>query len=78
MGRLTPPSRKQEAAPDTHWVKSSLSFCNSNCVEVASLSAGQVGVRDSKDTAGPILRFSADDWHAFLHQARNGQFDSIG
>ncbi len=31
------------------WVKSSFSFSNSNCVQVASLPGGAVGVRDSKD-----------------------------
>ena len=30
----------------TIWVKSSLSFANGNCVEVASLPGGEIGVRD--------------------------------
>jgi len=33
--------------------KSSLSFANSNCVEVAGLPGGQIHVRDSKDPDGP-------------------------
>lgn len=36
-----------------------------NCVEVAAL-AGGVGVRDSKDQAGPVLRFDPTAWSAFL------------
>ncbi len=62
---------------DTHWVKSSLSFSNGNCVEVASLTGG-IGVRDSKDPAGPILRFTPSEWDAFLGGVRNGEFDDFG
>lgn len=62
-------------AEESSWVKSSLSFSNGNCVEVASLPDGVVGVRDSKDADGPILRFTADEWHAFIGGVRNGEFD---
>ena len=34
------------------WVKSSLSFANGNCVEVADLSGGEIGVRNSRDAEG--------------------------
>jgi hypothetical protein len=57
------------------WVKSSFSFANGNCVEVASLPQGGIGVRDSKNTEGPILRFTPDEWNAFLGGVRNGEFD---
>jgi hypothetical protein len=57
------------------WTKSSFSFANGDCVEVASLPDGGVGVRDSKDTAGPVLRFTAAEWTAFVAGARNGEFD---
>ena len=40
------------------WIKSSFSFSNGNCVEVASLPDGGVGVRDSKDQSGPVLQFT--------------------
>jgi hypothetical protein len=60
------------------WVKSSLSFSNSNCVEVANLPDGSVGVRDSKDSAGPVLRFTSDEWRAFVDGAHNGEFDRFG
>ena len=60
------------------WIKSSLSFSNSNCVQVARLPDGQVGVRDSKNPQGPILRFTTDEWRAFLAGARRGEFDSLG
>jgi len=61
----------------SHWMKSSLSFSNSNCVEVASLPEGGIGVRDSKDCEGPVLRFTSDEWRAFLGGVRNGEFDSF-
>jgi Domain of unknown function (DUF397) len=60
------------------WLKSSLSFSNGNCVEVASLPDGGIGVRNSKDSAGPVLRFTSDEWHAFLGGVRNGEFDNFG
>jgi hypothetical protein len=62
----------------THWIKSSLSFANGNCVEAAALSDGRIAVRDSKDPDGPRLRFTPDEWRAFLGGARNGEFDIAG
>jgi len=59
-------------------VKSSLSFSNGNCVEVASLPDGGVGVRNSRDSQGLVLRFTSDEWHAFLGGVRNGEFDRFG
>jgi hypothetical protein len=65
--------------PDSgYWVKSSLSFSNGNCVEVASLPDGEIGVRNSRDVQGAVLRFTSDEWHAFLGGVRNGEFDSFG
>src|SRR5215469_16822789 len=58
------------------WVKSSLSLANGNCVEVAGMPDGGVGVRNSRDTGGPVLRFTPGEWHAFLGGVRNGEFDS--
>lgn len=56
------------------WIKSSLSHANGNCVEVADLPGGQVGMRDSKDASGPVLRFPPEEWRAFLHGVRKGEF----
>ena len=63
---------------DPKWIKSSLSFSNGNCVEVADLAEGKVGVRHSKHTDGPVLRFTPDEWHAFLGGVRQGEFDRFG
>lgn len=60
------------------WIKSSLSGSNGNCVEVADLPEGTIGIRNSRDTDGPILRFTSDEWVAFLAGARRGEFDTLG
>jgi hypothetical protein len=61
------------------WVKSSLSFANGNCVEVADLSGGEIGVRNSRwPNTGSVLRFTPDEWHAFIGGVRNGEFDRFG
>ena len=60
------------------WVKSSLSFSNGNCVEVAALPGGGVGVRNSRDMDGQVLRFTQAEWQAFLGGARLGEFDGFG
>jgi hypothetical protein len=71
-----------ESAPETpgsgsNWVKSSLSFSNGNCVEVASLPHREIGVRNSRDSEGAVLRFTPDEWRAFLGGVRNGEFDNF-
>ena len=60
------------------WAKSSLSFSNGNCVEVTELPGGSVGVRNSRDPRGPVLRFTREEWDAFLGGARLGEFDRFG
>jgi hypothetical protein len=60
------------------WVKSSLSYANGNCVEVASLAGNEIGVRNSRDAEGAVLRFTPDEWHAFLGGVQNGEFDRFG
>jgi Domain of unknown function (DUF397) len=64
--------------PDAQWVKSSLSFSNGNCVEVARLAGGMIGVRHSMDSEGVVIRFTPGEWRAFLGGVRNGEFDSFG
>ena len=66
---------EQQAGAGLAWTKSSLSFANGDCVEVASLPDGKIGVRDSKDTEGAVLRFTPAEWQAFVGGVRNGEFD---
>jgi hypothetical protein len=58
------------------WRKSSYSLSNGDCVEVACLAGSHIGVRDSKATEGPILRFAPDVWAAFLRGIRDAQAPS--
>ncbi|MGP3910264.1 DUF397 domain-containing protein [Nonomuraea sp. 10N515B] len=46
-----------------------------NCVEVAELSGGHRGVRDSKNPTGPALIFTPSEWAAFIGGVKNGEFD---
>ncbi|SCG56862.1 DUF397 domain-containing protein [Micromonospora halophytica] len=48
------------------WRKSRRSGSNDQCVEVATNLTGVVGVRDSKDPAGPVLTFDPYAWRAFV------------
>ncbi|WP_433756562.1 DUF397 domain-containing protein [Nocardia sp. CA-135398] len=52
------------------WFKSSYSEGSGECVEVAWLDAGKVGVRDSKNPTGPALVFSPGEWDAFTQVAK--------
>ena len=54
------------------WRKASRSSDQGNCVEVADNVAGVVGVRDSKDAAGPALLFDASQWRSFVNGVKGG------
>ncbi|MBF6172908.1 DUF397 domain-containing protein [Nocardia blacklockiae] len=56
------------------WFKSSHSSGGSECVEVAFLADGVVGVRDSKNPIGPALMFTPAEWGAFTANVRAGSF----
>ncbi|GAA2156691.1 DUF397 domain-containing protein [Actinomadura napierensis] len=62
-------------ASGVQWRKSSRSTdTGGQCVEVAALTA-DVGVRDSKDSDGPALVFSAAEWRAFARRVKDGGHD---
>ncbi|MFI6172560.1 DUF397 domain-containing protein [Nocardia sp. NPDC051052] len=57
------------------WIKSSRSEGANECVEVAFLDNGLIGVRDSKDPNGSALLFTHGDWDAFTARVLDGQFN---
>ncbi|MBF6163523.1 DUF397 domain-containing protein [Streptomyces gardneri] len=57
------------------WFKSSRSGGGKECVEVAHLEGGLVGVRDSKNPTGPALIFTPGQWDAFTSGVAKGAFE---
>ncbi|WP_181721985.1 DUF397 domain-containing protein [Nocardia gipuzkoensis] len=57
---------------DVTWFKSSYSSAEKDCVEVAFLGEGSVGVRDSKNPAGPALVFTPSEWDSFTSWIARG------
>jgi hypothetical protein len=53
------------------WRKPRRSAGEGNCVEVASPPGGGSAVRDSKDTGGPVLRFSPGEWRRFTARLKD-------
>lgn len=63
-----------EKVDAVHWRKSAR--CSSNaCVEVASV-GGTYMIRDSKDPEGAVLRFSTEEWTAFIESVAAGNYGS--
>lgn len=60
---------------NVRWFKSSYSSGGQECVEIAFFGRGQVGVRDSKDPAGPALVFAGDVWDDFTAGLIAGRFE---
>ena len=62
----------------TPWRKATKSGANGgSCVELRRHD-DMIEVRDSKDsTGGPVLRFTATEFDAFLDGARNAEFDDL-
>lgn len=62
--------------PDATWRKSSFSGHQGNCVEVATLVAGEIAVRNSRFPAGPALVFTPAEWSAFVTGVEKDEFAS--
>ncbi|MBF6302735.1 DUF397 domain-containing protein [Nocardia amamiensis] len=56
------------------WFKSVRSGEADACVEVAWLEGSHVGVRDSKNPAGPALVFTPGAWDAFAAGVQENEF----
>jgi hypothetical protein len=66
-----------EVSHDVVWRKSSWSTFNGDCVEVADLDGGLIGVRDSKDRTGrSVLIISSGAWQALLDNIKNHNITS--
>jgi Domain of unknown function (DUF397) len=77
-GDITGESSREEAllgTSSTVWRKSARSAGNGACVEIAQFPQCQVGVRDSKNTTGPVLVFESAAFQIFLRRAKNSDFD---
>lgn len=59
-----------------NWRKSSYTADQGNCVEAAHGEPG-ILVRDSKDPAGPVLRFGAAEWQTFTSDVKAGRYTGI-
>lgn len=57
------------------WFKSSYSSASRDCVEVAFLREGSVGVRDSKNRTGPALVFTPSEWDSFTARIASGELE---
>ncbi|GAA1021276.1 transcriptional regulator [Acrocarpospora pleiomorpha] len=58
------------------WRKASFSGSNGgNCIEVAPLSNGRVGIRDTESPDQPPFVVTAGVWTAFVNGAKAGEFD---
>jgi hypothetical protein len=66
-----------ETPVTTPWIKASASDSNGSCVEQRRHD-GLIEVRDTKDHGtGPVLRFTAAEFAAWLDGARRGEFDHL-
>ncbi|KAA8885004.1 DUF397 domain-containing protein [Nocardia colli] len=60
---------------EARWFKSTRSSGTKDCVEIAHLDGGMVGVRDSKNPTGPALVFTPGEWDAFTAGVTDGEFN---
>jgi Domain of unknown function (DUF397) len=59
---------------DQNWRTSTRSGTNGQCIEVRRIDE-TIEVRDGNDQAGPVLKFTRDEWTAFTGGAKDGEFD---
>lgn len=59
------------------WRKSRHSNPDGNCVELAVLSTGEIGLRNSRHASGPIVVCTHAEIMAFIRGAKDGEFDDF-
>jgi hypothetical protein len=59
---------------DQNWRKSTRSGSNGQCVEARRMGE-TIQVRDSKNTSGPVLSFTLNEWSAFTAGVKQNEFD---
>jgi uncharacterized protein DUF397 len=62
---------------EVRWLKSQHSNPNGACVEVATLSTGEIAMRNSRFPTGPVLVYTQAEITAFLAGAKDGEFDQV-
>lgn len=60
------------------WRKSSFSNGATNCVEVAMLADGSVGVRHSRRPDAEVIVYSRSEWAAFVAGVKAAEFEPVG
>ena len=66
---------KQTNTNPTVWRRASKCDNSSgNCVEVADV-GGATAIRDSKNTDGPVLVYTRNEWNAFVDGVKNNEFN---
>lgn len=66
----------QEPTPFSVDWRTAKSCTANNCVQVGVVDDA-VGIRDSKDPDGAILRYSVNEWKSFVAGVKNGDFDDL-
>lgn len=59
------------------WRKSSYSNPSGNCVELAELPTGLIGVRNSREPDGAVIYYTRPEVAAFINGCKSGEFDDL-
>ncbi|MEV4285450.1 DUF397 domain-containing protein [Nonomuraea bangladeshensis] len=65
----------KEQLDNAAWRKATRSGDSGDCLEVAPLAGGWVGIRDSEHPEKPPYVVSRSVWNAFIDGAKKGEFD---
>lgn len=60
-----------------NWRKSSYSNGGTNCVELAALPDGTIGMRNSRDPDGTVHTYGRDAIRALIAGIKNGELDDL-